>query len=77
MTAPDIVSANKIHLKRVVDDLQNEHTRFQSRLENLKARGPENGFDTETKHKVQLAYLENQLEYLELLIRRYRGWLHE
>lgn len=59
----------------VIADLQNEHTRFQGRLSALKEKGADPGFDWQAKHAVQVAYLESKLDYLELLIRRYRSWL--
>jgi hypothetical protein len=62
-------------LERVIADLQNEHSRFQGRLEALKATGPGQGFNYEARHDMQKAYLEAKIDYLELLIRRYRGWL--
>jgi hypothetical protein len=65
----------KNDLERVIVDLQNEHTRFQNRLTALKNTAPQDGFNYIAKHNLQVAYLESKLEYLELLIRRYRSWL--
>lgn len=77
MTTPVEVGNGRAGVKRIIDDLQNEHTRFQARRDALKQKGSDPGFDHQNKHIMMVAYIEDKLDYLELLIRRYRGWLHE
>jgi hypothetical protein len=60
-------------VNEVVADLQKEHTRWQERL----ARVPvvPVGAPDEIRFLFQRRAIEATIEYIELLIRRYRSWL--
>ena len=74
-------SGHHFGLQDVINDLQKEHTRWQDRLkatdrlvEACDKTSPK-GRGEEGRYLAQKAYLEAKLEYVELLIRRYRSWL--
>lgn len=65
-------------LLRVIEDLQSEHTRWQGVLEqgvNLRESIKDRKSAMFLEAQIRTAAVETKVDYLELLIRRYRSWL--